>query len=59
MWGSEYDEQTERCVHCDGHFRHWPDCPYYQGEPALGLLDRVMLVAAQREADERETEEEG
>lgn len=25
---SEFDYTTERCVHCDGHWRHYHPCPY-------------------------------
>jgi hypothetical protein len=25
---SEFDYVTERCVYCDGHWRHYCPCPY-------------------------------
>lgn len=42
---SEFDYQTERCPECDGHFRHFAPCPFYTGEPALSLEQRIAVEA--------------
>jgi hypothetical protein len=41
----EYDNETERCYDCDGHYRHFYPCPYYTGEPVLTLEERVAVRA--------------
>ena len=40
---SEYDIESERCIDCDGHFRHFEGCPWYVGEPVLSLADRLAV----------------
>jgi hypothetical protein len=42
----EFHLGTERCFDCDGHWRHFEGCPWYKGEPALGLVERVAVMAA-------------
>ena len=27
---SEFDYGTERCYDCDGHWKHFPGCPFYR-----------------------------
>lgn len=46
---SEFDYETERCLHCDGHFRHFEGCPYYTGEPVLDLITRLQVATAAQE----------
>lgn len=47
--GMEFDYESERCYDCDGHFRHFPGCSLYVGEPALSLEQRVSVAAMVRE----------
>ena len=42
---SEFDRESERCLNCDGHFRHFPGCAFYTGEPVLSLEERVAVRA--------------
>lgn len=42
---SEFDRESERCMICDGHWRHYPGCSYYTGEPVLDLAQRVAVRA--------------
>lgn len=44
MFG-HYDPISERCSDCDGHFRHFEGCPFYEGEPVLDLEARVRVAA--------------
>lgn len=41
----DFDSQSERCIDCDGHFRHFSPCPLAGGEPALSLAERVSVQA--------------
>jgi hypothetical protein len=41
----EFDYDSERCGECDGHFRHFPGCSWYRGEPVLTLAQRVQVEA--------------
>lgn len=45
---SAFDYESERCLDCDGHFRHFQGCPDYVGEPALSLAQRVQVEAEVR-----------
>lgn len=38
---NEFDTDTGRCYDCDGKWRHFSGCPFYVGEPALTLEQRV------------------
>ena len=46
----EFDFDSERCYDCDGHFRHFPGCRFYVGEPALTVQQRVQVHADIRAA---------
>jgi hypothetical protein len=43
MYG--FDPESERCIECDGHFRHFAPCSQYTGEPILNLQERVAMHA--------------
>lgn len=43
-----FDHETGRCLDCDGHFRHFPGCAYYEGETVVPLALRLEIFAATR-----------
>jgi hypothetical protein len=44
-----FDSVSERCYDCDGHFRHFPGCHEYTGEPALSLEQRLAVFTLVKE----------
>lgn len=45
----EFDYESERCYDCDGHFRHFPGCDFYEGEPFTTVQQRVAIETMVRE----------
>lgn len=45
----EFDHDSERCLDCDGHFRHFPGCPLYRENDwrnGTSLEDRLFAHRA-------------
>lgn len=40
-------DENGRCFdsNCDGHYRHFQGCEFYEGEPLLSVQDRVAIYA--------------
>lgn len=43
----EFDYETSRCLHCDGHLRHFAPCPYFREDDARNSIPLEVRLAVE------------